>query len=234
MAKIANWTVAAILIVLGIAAIRWSELFGSTEGAASLAGALFGAAAVFVGAEISRIDKRANEKRELEARQHRLRTALTAELVGICVNHMESAKLFRSAVQAIANGTHVGTIDLDRYMPPEAPIYRALLNEITALAEKEIDALTTFYSGVAVTQRTIRELQRAGGPLTLFNAENLAGSFEHGCAVGATLFSRLAPDRKIQMPGAEPILMSSALQQAAGNHPTNFRGPSRPPASARF
>jgi hypothetical protein len=209
-----NITIAVALVAVGLAAIRLSDSIGSVEGAASLAGALFGAAALFIGAEITKADQRARTTVDLNESRARIRTALMGELVTFWVNHMESARFFRGAAKALGKGHQMGQIDFERYIPPETPIYDALLAQMTLLLEAEVDALATFHTGVGRTRRALQELTGVEH-FGLLKAEALARQFEHDCEIGAKVASLLAPTRKIQRPGEEPRLLSEVLRQVA-------------------
>lgn len=211
-----NWVIAFLLFVVGLVVIRCPNLIGSKEAAATLAGALFGAAALFVGAEISKLDQRARAKEDFEEKRRRIRVALTAELVGICVKHIESAKFFRESAKLLSEGTGSSrNIDFDRYLPPEPFVYQALLTQITSLTEAEIDALATFYGNLDRTRKLLLECKNSGVVLRLLNAEMLAGSFEHDCSTADNVVTLLAPTRKIQKEGEQPILLAELLRNTA-------------------
>ena len=208
-----NWLIVLALVGTGVALIRSPSLIGAVDAAASLAGALFGAAAIFAGTEITKRDQRAREKADLLERQRRLRTALMVELVRISVNHMESAKFFDSAAKERSQGQSSPTaIDLTHYLPEEPFIYEALLTQIPLLPEAEIDALATFYGGLGLTRKAIRESNGLG----LLKARELANSCAFDCEQAANVVALFAPERKIHRPGEDqPVLLIEALRDVA-------------------
>ena len=212
-----NWVVAALLVAGGAILIRCPQFVGSAESASTLTGAVFGAAALFIGAEISKLDQRARTKDDLEDARKRLRVALMAELVRICVNHMQSATFFRTAANALGQGVlQAGPAGVERYMPAEPVVYQALLAQITSLPAAEIDALATCYGNMSLTRKSLRE--SVGNPaLGLLNAEHLAKSFENDCANAAEVVALLAPQRKVLPVGEKvPVLLTAMLRKAAG------------------
>ena len=211
-----NWAIAILLVIVGLVVIRCPSLIGSGESAATLAGALFGAAALFVGAAINRWDQRIRNVEDFEEKRRRIRIALTAELVGICVNHMESARFFRESFQILSSGTvPSGDVDFDRYLPAEPFVYQALLTQITSLTEAEIDALATFYGNLERTRKVLLECKKSGATLRLLDAGMLANHCEHDCSTAAKVITLLAPTRKIQKEGEQPVLLAELLRKAS-------------------
>ncbi|HUK07265.1 MAG TPA: hypothetical protein VLX09_05305 [Stellaceae bacterium] len=71
LARYANVTIAVVLLAAGLGVIHWPWLTGDATvsapaTAASLAGALFGAGALFLGAQINEYLRRQNEQQEAE------------------------------------------------------------------------------------------------------------------------------------------------------------------------
>jgi hypothetical protein len=216
-----NWAIAALLVATGVFLVRWPHIMESADSSAILAGALFGAAALFVGAEITKRDQYLHAQESMEETRAKLRTALMGELVSIMVNHMESAKFFRrAATELAAAGAHRPVIDLTQYMPPEFMTYRALIGQIICLTSEEVDTLTIFQSGLELTRMDLRKAA-PDGAMGLLQAENLASMCEHDCLMAADVVALLAPHRQIQREGQAPILLTEALQTAAGRRPAH-------------
>lgn len=208
-----NWIIVLTLAGIGIVLIRFPLLIGPIDAAASLAGALFGAAAIFAGTEITKQDQRAREKSDLLEKQRRLRAALMVELVRISVNHMESAKLFDLAARERSQGQSSPTIpDLTHYLPEEPFVYQALLTQVPLLPEAEIDALATFYGNLGLTRKAIHENNGLG----LLRARELANSCALDCEQAANVVALFAPERKIFRPGEHrPVILVEALRDIA-------------------
>ena len=63
--RFANSLITIVLVAIGLAVLHWFSCLGLDAAAAGgLAGALFGAAALFVGAEISKYDRQLAKPRE--------------------------------------------------------------------------------------------------------------------------------------------------------------------------
>ena len=147
-----NWLIALVLVAAGLAVLNWFLCLGLDAGAAGgLAGALFGAAALFVGAEISKYDQHAKADLELKESRARIRVALMTELVRISVNLVVSAKFFREAVEVLKETNQKGPVNFANHTPEIPVIYDKLLQQVAStLPATEIDALATFF-GLSLT-----------------------------------------------------------------------------------
>jgi hypothetical protein len=143
----ANSLIAALLAAFGLAAMHWPDSIGDKSAAATLAGALFGAAALFAGSEINQWRQQLAEKNELEERQRKVRSALGPEFARICMNigsfaHAlaENNELFRAAL-VDHKDEEPKNFNLLLFVPPEALVFDQLSSEALVLPESEIDAI---------------------------------------------------------------------------------------------
>jgi len=78
------------------AVIRWPFLIDPTTNApttaATFAGALLGAAALFFGSQINEVIRRGDAKTQLQERQRRVRAVLDNEFVRVCANLIQSVE----------------------------------------------------------------------------------------------------------------------------------------------
>ncbi|MDE1902115.1 MAG: hypothetical protein KGI37_10820 [Alphaproteobacteria bacterium] len=201
----------AILVGLGILFIR-HPFIDDKGAAATLVGALWGAAAILLGNGLNRHYEQAEEKEELQEKQNNLRALLMTEIVRIMINHMESTRLFVTAHQ-ISTGISP-QIECLSHVPADAVIFDSLVREIICLPKREIDALATFYGNLEMTRKLLRETAANGGAEVLA-ASRIAGAMQHDCAVAAEVVTFLAPQRKIQTTNGTPELLIDLLRKAA-------------------
>jgi hypothetical protein len=154
-----NWVIAAVLLAGGVLVIWWPFLIdpnlssGPTT-AATLAGALIGASALFAGAQINEYARRWEARIQQQNQQRRVRAILDNEFIRVCVNLMQEAgDLLKIRKESLY------TLDFREPLP--TPIFDDLKSEMLCLPENEIDALCTFYGGLDATRRLIRDENRA-------------------------------------------------------------------------
>jgi hypothetical protein len=149
-----NWLIGTVLLCAGFAVIRWPFLIDPTTNApttaATFAGALLGAAALFFGSQINEVIRRGDAKTQLQEWQRRVRAVLDNEFVRVCVNLIQYANDLSKSLSY--PGQTVGFKE-----PPPNPIFEDARLELLCLPEQEIDVLCTFYGGLDATRREIRD-----------------------------------------------------------------------------
>jgi len=157
--RVMNWIDLLLFLALVsvgiwiIACLPWGL---KTEAAASLAGALFGAAAVLLGSWISRSNEQHKAAASLERRSDALKALISAELVNLAAGLLGSKHIMDAAIRTIrAGGPAPGQLDLSDYLPRGMPFMESLGVELLLLDGKAIDALTTLRANLAQTRRTM-------------------------------------------------------------------------------
>jgi len=218
--KIMGWLIPTVLVGASIALIRWPFLTLDTTAsapttAATLAGALIGAAAVFAGVQINEITRRGEAKIELEKKRRRVRAVLDNEFVRICVNLMQYASELSASLDCPGQ-----TLDFGE--PPPNPIFERLGSAMLCLPENEIDALCTFYGGLDATRREIRDESRA------FNVMRILGHVHHDLTTAEEVTRKIWPTRKVQFRKDEqPHSLADKLKERADAIAEAMSGASR-------
>jgi hypothetical protein len=202
-----NWVIAAGLLAAGLAVIRWPllidpDLSSGPAAAATLAGALFGAAALFAGAQINEVARRRDAEIELQNQQHRVRAILDNEFIRVCVNLMQEASDLSKVRQ-----NSLCTLDFREPLP--TPIFDDLKSEMLCLPENEIDALCTFYGGLGQTRRLIRDETRALG------LASVLGHMLHDLRTAEEVARKVWPTRKVHLPNEHAALLADKLREQA-------------------
>ena len=208
-----------VLLVALIASGIWFVAFHpwglDPSAAASLAGALFGGAAVLLGNWINRANSRYQIFREMEDRRVKLKALIGAELVNVAVGLTVAKKLMDAAiVSAMAQGPVPTQFDMTPYQPRAMPFTDSLGTELLFLEHQAIDALTTLRSNLAITQQEMDEIT-AGTPFGLLKATTLSHGLGHDMGILAETLEHIAPARKLTFPGKEPELATTILKRAA-------------------
>ena len=119
--RIVDWVDGVVflaLIVLGILTAMCRPWNLDASGTGSLAGALFGAAAVLLGSWINRLNTHYRSESELESYRTKLKTLIAGELVDVAAGLLSAKKLIDSALVSInAQGDPVNFPDMTRYRP---------------------------------------------------------------------------------------------------------------------
>lgn len=208
------------LVSAGIWVIACLPLGLKADSAASLAGAMFGAAAVLLGNWISRSNEQHKAAADLERRSAALKTLIAAELVNLTAGLLDSKRMMDAAIRTIrAGGPAAGQIDLSEYLPRSMPFTESLGVELLLLDGKAIDALTTLRANLAQTRRTMEsnaKIVKATFGLSWLIATQISQGLGHDMSILAEVFEHVAPTRKLQLPGEDrPRLVIDVLKNAA-------------------
>ena len=178
--------------------------------AATLAGALFGGAAVMFGGGLNRW----RYWRERQGRVRSLKTLIAAELVDVARGLLQAKEVMDAAITSAQAGGNITTPPIwSSCWPRPMPFTWGLGMELLALDQPAIDALTTLRSNLATT-RSLMD-QCAGAPFGLLKAGSLSASLGQSMKVMSEAFMHIAPDRKFQLPGKKPELATSILDRAS-------------------
>jgi len=183
--------------------------------AASLAGALFGGAALLSGNWINRANDRFKAAQEEAGQVEKLKTMIASELVNVGCGLMSAKQLVDAAViSARAGGQVPDALDLSLYRPRQMPFTCSLGTKLLALEREAIDAIATLQSNLAVTRQGMDEVT-AGSRFGLLKAASLSESLGHDMAVLAEVFTHIAPTRTFSIADAVPELATEILKRAA-------------------
>ena len=178
--------------------------------AATLAGALFGGAAVVLGNGLNRWE----DWRKRKDRVRSLKTLIAAELVDVACGLLPAKEEMDAAITSAQAGGNITTPPIwSSCWPRPMPFTWGLGMELLALGQPAIDALTTLRSNLATTRSLMDQF--AGAPFGLLKAISLSTSLGQSMKVLSEAFIHIAPDRKFQLPGKKPELATSILDRAS-------------------
>lgn len=182
---------------------------------ATLVGALIGAAAVFAGNWINRLNESLRAATELEARRTQMKTLITAELVDVAAGLIGAHRYIRAALSAVQSSGGTVQLDVSRYSPREMAITDRLGSDLLLLELPALDALATLRANLAITRRQMEDAGDREGGAWLTDIAGLATGVRHTIEVLAGTFAHIAPTRQLQLPGSPPELASTVLQHIA-------------------
>lgn len=198
----------AVAIGLVLAVCRPWEL--DQAAAATLAGALFGGAAVVLGNGLNRW----GDWRKRKDRVRSLKTLIAAELVDVACGLLPAKEVMDAAITSAQAGADITTPPIwSLCWPHPMPFTWGLGMELLALDQPAIDALATLRSNLATTRSLMN--QCAGAPFGPLKATSLSTSLGQSMKVLSEAFMHIAPDRKFQLPGKQPELATSILDRAS-------------------
>lgn len=203
----------AVLTVAGCWLV-WNRPAGMREDSAStLAGALFGAAALLLGNWINRWNEASRKRVELRERLAKLKTMITARLVRVATALISSKRLADAALESAA--APQASVIVGPY-PPQLTIIRDLGTDFPLLDERAIDALVTLESTTDITRRDLEQREASGVPISaMFGLRQVVEGIGHDLDILAQCFERIAPERKFEMDGRPAELVSTILRRQA-------------------
>lgn len=221
--RIVSWidlVLFATLIGFGLWVVQARPWSLDSPSAASLAGAVFGGAAVLLGNWINRSNERHKAATEQEQKVGNLKALIAAELVNVAAGLIGSKRLFDAGITSLqAGGPAGGQIDIDLYLPRDMPFTDSLGVELLILERPAVDALTTLRANLEQTKREMEECRpglRATMGLAMLTATRISDGLGHDMTILAEVIGHIAPDRKWKMSEQqEPQLLSDILLQAA-------------------
>lgn len=178
---------------------------------ATLAGALIGGAAVLLGNWLNRSNEHARSAESLEQDRAKLKTLITAELVDVAVGLIGAAEFVDAAQRQIEAAGGAVTLDLSQHLPRDMPFTFSFGEKLCVLEQPAIDALSVARSNLTITRKIMAEYsgQVEAGWLRITSLEN---GLWFTMDIVAQCFERIAPDRKLRMPGKSAQLASEILR----------------------
>jgi hypothetical protein len=143
---------------------------------ATLAGALFGGAAILLGNWIGRFNERLRAAEDLEHRKDRLKALITAELVNVAAGLIGADEILDAARGTLESTGGTLSPDLVSYLPRDMPFTFGLGVELCVFEQPVIDAIVTLRSNLAITRESMEEVsKREGGAWRLQIVQVLNG-----------------------------------------------------------
>jgi len=203
-----------VLVLVAAAALLFG--FGrhhglSDEVIGGLVGSLTGAAAILSGVLFDRQQRRADELEATEARRHKIKALIAAELVNVASGLIGAKDFMDSAAQATRSGSSAPTGDLLRHLPRPMPFTANLGVELLVLSQREIDVLATLRANLTISEASMRDEIDNRQEFGWLVCKRICNGIRHDIGVLAEAFSEFAPTRKLALGGKEPELASALL-----------------------
>ncbi|SDD17294.1 hypothetical protein SAMN05216345_106307 [Cupriavidus sp. YR651] len=203
------------LIMSGLAVVVCRPWGIDPAAAASLAGALFGAAALLLGNWINRVNEKFKAEKKLADQIDKLKTLIASELVDVAIGLMSAKQLVDAAIVSLqAGGPVTQTLDISPYRPRQMLFTDTMGVELLSLDEATIDALAILRSNLALTRQSMEEIA-ADANFGLLKATSLSNALGHDMRVLSDAFTHIAPHRRLILEDAEPELVTEILRRAA-------------------
>lgn len=208
--------VSAALVLVAIMVVQSPTCFGLTDDVAgALAGAMIGAAGIFIGSSLDRLSTWWNDRAELADRSRRIGKLVASELVNVAAGMICSHNFLRQCASAGAGVMLGSASDLRAYQPRAMPLSEGLGSELLNLSEKQIDVLSTLLGNLQITRRDFDELIQLNKPFGTLDAARLKGAVCHDMLILAEVFEQFAPTRKLELDGQVPQLAVTLLRGEA-------------------
>jgi hypothetical protein len=208
---------AAVLALIGALLVRDLDTEEPDKAIvfATLAGALFGGVAVLLGNWITRRNERAKSAQERAERYAKLTTVIAAELADVACALIGAAGLTEAAVIQLRSTSGTVSLDLTMHMPRDMPFTLGFISDLYVFDQAAIDALVTLFSNLEITRREINRVASLPGGAWRSNAIAMANGLCDTMEILAQCYERIAPTRKLTLPGRAPEVGSKALRDCA-------------------
>lgn len=219
-ARFADIVIAAVLIGLGLLVIYIQGKPLDAAAASTLAGALFGGAAILAGNWLNRRNDAARDASRLEDQIRRVKMVILAEMGNVTAGLVATEMNVRAAIDARNAGLGFA-FDVDLHAPREMPYTFALTaDEFKALNEGQIVALSILRSNLGVLRQRIYSSKLAiAAPTALPIPEVLKGVHESIRAM-ADCFARIDPTREMRIKDGPVENAVTLLRRIAKPAPT--------------
>lgn len=183
--------------------------------AAALSGSMYGGAALLLGNWINRLVDWHRTTVDAAQRVEKLKALIAAELVDVAIGLMDAKQLMDAAINSLTAGGPVSTsLDMSRYRPRAMSLTENLGTDLLMLETVVIDALATLRTNLTVTRQAMDDIT-FGANFGLLRATELSNGLGHDMTVLSQTIQHVAPDRKLQMPGNEPELLTRILERSS-------------------
>jgi hypothetical protein len=210
-------------VLAGFGLFVMQRQFSTLDAAAvaTLAGALFGGAAVLLGNWINRYNQRHGASEDLEQRRAIIKTLIAAELVNVAAGLIGAKYVMDAALTTWNVGGLVHSQpDLSREMPRNMPFTDGLGAELLILEQPAIDALATLRSNLSITRLQMEAVTAGREHFGLLKITALANGLAHDMSVLADAFAHIAPARQLALADQAAELATTVLRRMAATRAT--------------
>jgi hypothetical protein len=193
---------AIIVFGLGLLAIQIS--YPTLEGSATLAGALFGSCAAFIGAWVTERNRDASEKVAAERRRTAARAYFAPELGRIIAQQIHILERLVPNFIMASVGEPMPQVETWESFRPQQPVLYPKADQFKDLSEADAVLLINFYDSVHGISETLNKWIETKQPQEV-NAWNvLMQTVQNNLSVGEIAVQRFCPEMKLS-----PIMPAS-------------------------
>jgi hypothetical protein len=164
---------------------------------ATLAGALFGGAAVLLGNWIGRFKERLRASEDLEHRRDRLKALITSELVNVAVGLLGADEILDAARATLQSTGGTLSPELTSYLPRDMPFTFGLGVELCIFDRPVIDAIVTLRSNLAITRESMEEISNREAGAWRLQIMQVLNALRFTMDIAAQCFELIAPKHQL-------------------------------------
>jgi len=218
-----NLLIAVIVFILGFLAILAN--YPTLEGSATLAGALFGSGAAFIGAWVTERNRAVTEKIAEERRMTAARAYFAPELARIIAQQIHIlGRLVPNFIMASV-GKPMPQVETWEAFKPQQPILYPAAAQFRDLSAEDAISLINFYDSVHGISETLNKWIETMQPQEVNAWNGLMQTVQNNLSVGEIAVRRFCPDRQLSpiMPSSGTLIQNiertaSIMQQALDAH----------------
>jgi hypothetical protein len=214
---------AALVVGLGFLAILFQ--LPTKDGSVSLAGALFGAGAAFIGAWVTENNRAAAEKADDERRKEAARLYFTPEFARIVAQQVNIMGRLVPNFIAASVGRAMPQVETWEVFRPARPVLYPTAVQFRDLSEADAAALINFYDSVHGIAETIDKWIETTQQQEVNAWHFLMQSVQNSLSIGAIAVTQFCPDRQLSpiAPASGTLLQNiertaSSMQRALDAH----------------
>jgi hypothetical protein len=210
-----------VVVLVAAAYLWWPRNRTDAEVGATLAGALFGGAAVLLGNWINRwneqqraaeVTRRAAE--DLERRRYQLKSLIAAELSDVAAGLLGALQFATAARAGVLQRGGPLPVNMSMHLPRAMPFTFSLGEGLWVLEPLAINALATVRANLTVLRSTMEDVT-AGEGAGWSDVNRLLNTLRHTMVELAKAFDQIAPAHMLRAEDKPPERASLILRRAA-------------------
>jgi len=203
-----NLVLAVIVFALGYCAIRTN--FPTQLGSTTLAGALFGSGAAFIGAWVAEINRTATKKIAEERRMAAARVYFTPELARIVAQQISSLGRLVPNFTMASVGKPMPQVETWESFRPQRTVLYPTAAQFRDLSEADATSLINFYDSVHHITEIIDRWIETKTTQDVNSWNLLMQTVQNSLSVGEIAVRRFCPDRQLSpiMPASGTLIQN--------------------------
>lgn len=206
--NIQNLLLAAIVFAVGFVAILTN--FPTLQGSTTLAGALFGSGAAFIGAWVAEKTRTAAEKIAEERRMATARIYFAPELARIVAQQIHSLGRLIPNFTMASVGKPMPRVETWETFKPQRPVLYPTAPQFRDLSETDATSLINFYDSVHGIAELVDRWIEAKTPQEVNSWNVLMQTVQNSLSLGEIAVRRFCPDRQLSpiMPASGTLIQN--------------------------